>query len=703
MLPLPRLNQFSCLVLASLTSGLALAQVSLDAIPVDQPLIDSCNPAKLTRVVGTNGPVWYNWRAESVPQPSGTAISTIGNVQNGQFTRTNVFAFDNQEHQFLASHPDAPGVLFAAYRRRIGVTSTPYIEAFDAETMLPLLTQQIDLFDSSPNTFTISDVANNTQFRATFAGFANATSFVAGASTPSWAVATSNQTNVLAATQLDADPQHELLVASSTNLAVIDGSNGFVQGSIAEPSVQRGELANFDNDANLELIVRTRNSHLAVYDLPSLSELWRYDADFVRDFALYDRDQDGKTDVVLLDTQNRGRWLQPDGTPETAIPIDLPLPAQIDVVELAGGPPAEFLIRDSNCTGYFAYTLDFASNIASKYRDTGPFDNVKIADLDQDGDLESVSLNIANTGSPTQYRLRVVDVTSGRELMRGGANGLAIAEGQLLDISILQFDTDPQFEIMVGNRDFVENVDQVLIFDGQNLNVQDALNLPTGAPNGRLEAVRLGDFDADGEFEWMLLTNISTGLRLRLLRQSDLTVEWDSAVIFGTAKSLLSNGQFDGDSAQEAVLLLDTGAIVFDLATHLVQATASGSFVDADATRVGATPALALLAGDRIDLISTGTGQLLAQIPLSTPANALALSDLDPGLAFLAAKNRFQAVRWPSGEVISESRFVGSQLGEFGAIHLKEQAGTISAYAGNRYAVWRATLTETPLLKDGFE
>lgn len=699
-----RPQHLSLFVLATLVAVHANAQVTLDAAIIDQPLTSICGPSDLTVVPGSSDATLFQADVRSYFGAKETAVAPLGQIQNGTFARTNSVVFPEQEYQYLRAIPSAPGQLFAATRRHTQSNSYYEMHVLQAAGLSSTFSSQVSLFASSISSLAVTDFSNSNTFRFSYGVYGGVASYHSGTASAAWNYAASAETRVLTEVQVDADPQQELIVASTTHLEIIDGATGLVQNSLAEPTAYPGKLGNLDHDPEPELILRGRSGGLITYDLPGLTERWRFDQQFVVDFDLYDRNQDGRVEILVIDNFAGAQWLQPDGTAEVRRTLDMDFPGQVQILELTGAPPAEALIRDG-CKRRSAYALDLATPLATKYSDVGPFSNLQVADLDRDGDLELLTLSSNGEGvNPPKFRLRVVDAASGLELMRGGQNGLPDAEGNLYDLSTVQFDEDPQLEFMVAKQDFTDGSDPVLIFDGASLTLQNTVTLSTGDAPRKLQAIRYADVDGDNEIEWLMLTTEGAGQsRLRVLRASDLTLEWESPTLSGTTFTRLSVAQIDTDPALEAILIRENGVLVWDMFNHLTQVSLVGSYLDAAVTTEQGAQVLKLLQSDRIDTVAPDNGMILSQLNLTGTSSALWISPTQPTLGVLASTNRLRAIDLRTGTTLAESRVLGSQLADTGAL-----LGTTSGewpvlYAGNRFGVWQASLQEAVMFKDSFE
>lgn len=370
----------------------------------------------------------------------------------------------------------------------------------------------------------------------------------------------------LLASNLDVDPQPEIVIAELSSSMILDGLTGAPEwiypAAMGDTLVERP--ASLNGPLGFLAGAHVFTAFRALPYSPLYSVKLR-----ATDIVLSDLDQDGNDDAILIDDELSAAPVinLADGTPLNGIELEgmnlMVLPAT------ASNPANARVLSKRYDSGGWSLGIYLASlsgqvldGMAEAYEG---YASPLYADLDQDGQVEAMALS----GRDRYSALHVFAPNTGRELWRKKSPFQAQLPDSLDDALVMQVDADTALEVLVTGSDGFSHM--VARIDGVT---------------GALEDQREDDFgfvarDVPGALEIGALQSgtvivdvfpLQNGLRIQQFQPSTLDVvrTHDLSTSLGREISATQMMNLDADTDPELLVATNTHVVAFDLQNQTV-------------------------------------------------------------------------------------------------------------------------------------
>lgn len=456
---------------------------------------------------------------------------------------------------------------------------------------------------------------------------------------------------------------------------------------------------NFDGDPGTEFVAMDGWSTITVYDGNQQQALWsRADLGDLEHVSAHDFDRDGRDEILV----GSGQW----GHVSVYSSATQQLLHQIPNYEhgvgrmVAGdvdGDGVDEVLFGAGFTSSGTDQLTVARvNGGLRWSaddEAGPHPDVRIADLDRDGDNEVVWATMASDSGYRSGRLHALDAQSFAErwITEAFADGNDWLGTGGLDVG--QLDSDPQLEIVVATA-FIRDA-KLEIRDGLTGQRERTVPLPLDVYGAAALLPRIVDSGT---------VLIGYNGRLRTIRLVDGAALWTSGELPGGNARTLTLADYDGDRQPELIATTSSHVLIIDLATHAIEWQLAGTASALDP----ASRRLYIVTENLVQVYDTRTRAQLATYTLESPVDAVftARTDAHTLLFAVRADGVIEGFDAANGRRRLAERTERPEFAHLAsAVPQLPVADGLSVWAASTFGIHRADITvlDTGLFEDGFE
>lgn len=497
---------------------------------------------------------------------------------------------------------------------------------------------------------------------------------------------------------LSAEPGLEIVGAGTPGL-LLSGATGALLWS--QPSGFGVDVAtgNFDADPGTEFVAMDAWQSITVFDGNTRQVLGsRTDLGDLEHVSAHDFNDDGRDEILVGDGQWGDVSVYSSSTQQLLhrIPNHEHGVGRMVAGDLDGDGVDEVLFGagfTSSGTDQLTVARVSGGLRWSADDEAGPHPDLRIADLDRDGDHEVVWATMASDSGYQSGRLHALDAQTFAEqwVTDPFADGNDWLGTGGLDVG--QLDNDPQLEIVVATA-FIRDA-KLEIRDGLTGQWQRTVPLPLDVYGAAALLPRVLDNGT---------VLIGYNGRLRTIRLADGAALWTSSELPGGDVRTLTLADYDGDRQTEVIATTESDVIIFDVTTKAVEWQLAGTASALDP----AQRRLFAVTGNLVQVHDTRTKALLTTYTLDGPVDALYTARSGARTVLFAVREDGVIEGFDTGN--GRRRFADRTerpgfAHRASAVPQLPTAEGLSVWAASAFGVHRAdfTVLDTSLFEDGFE
>lgn len=314
------------------------------------------------------------------------------------------------------------------------------------------------------------------------------------------------------------------------------------------------ELSDFDSDNKFEAITGNSSGNIEIYIVEQQSLAYEIDTDGnFSALTMYDVNNDQVEDILFSDSWDdvyaynsiNGSLLWMMENPDSDV-------TGIAIADFDGDGQSE-IVWGGGCenTGPdFLYVHDIGTQQLEwkSVHIDGPFYALEISDIDEDGELEIISLSY-ESNAMSSGTLTIYDAITKSIEFRSEENFFYQVLTGLYDFEIYDYGNDGDLEIIVAAGEGYNG--KIWVVDGDNYNIEVEHLYPTNNNIDEFYTIEVDDIDNDGVEEFVCVS----AERAYIINSLDFSIEWSSMELGGTSKpqnALIGN--LDDDPEDEIVI-----------------------------------------------------------------------------------------------------------------------------------------------------
>lgn len=317
-------------------------------------------------------------------------------------------------------------------------------------------------------------------------------------------------------------------------------------------------LENIDDDAYDEAIVAYSWNKIIAYDVNTNSEKYEIAINNESDaFTMFDVDNDGKKEIIHGDGQFGKLSCYNAETGALIWQVDNP---SYGVTGIAFGDfdndgSLEF-VWGGGCVSTGADYLFFYSATTQNFEwrsehVDGPFYAVEVADVDEDGQKEIITISYSSESGSSRSILTIYDALTKKIEFQSNGDFFAGLWTGVFNMEVADYNSDGDLDIIVAAGQNLGG--KIWVVDGDTHAMESTYGFPSDLEIDAFKVLAMNDVDGDGELEFVAAND-----RNLYIINKDYSVAWTSSTFSGW--ELVTGvylGNIDGDSGEEIVLCKD--------------------------------------------------------------------------------------------------------------------------------------------------
>ena len=368
---------------------------------------------------------------------------------------------------------------------------------------------------------------------------------------------------------VDADPQLELVFSFGEVFELTQ--SGLVSQWIYKDFMYGDvQLADVDDDGMDEIVAGWDSIY--VYDADVQQLKWKAEAEYsLESYRIADTDDDGTLEIVYSTTESLGRLYCVHAANGEIIWQRNNIEANRLLVANTDNVPGKELIITSgaNDTGADFMTVYDLDDFTEKWQSKAvedPFTDVEVADVDDDGELEIVTLTEASADYWAGAILSIYNLATRKLEWQCGDQFFQGVNHRLSDILVCDYDNDDSTEIIIPAG---YNGARLYIIDGATHTIEhDQTYYPDPKP---IHDIEFMDINGDGQKEFVAAAQSY----VYIINPADFSLTWTSPAIpwnydYVTVKFLTGNTDLDPNPE---IVVLNKNISVIDPITNEIWST----------------------------------------------------------------------------------------------------------------------------------
>ncbi|MEZ5084399.1 MAG: T9SS type A sorting domain-containing protein [Bacteroidales bacterium] len=381
---------------------------------------------------------------------------------------------------------------------------------------------------------------------------------------------------------VDANSDNEIVLSSGKVLR-FDGNNTTIIWTFPFGVSYNGfvELSDIDSD-NMQEIIHARSwQYITVYDADIQSPKYQIESDLDIDALLVtDVNDDGIDEILYGDGQWGDIYCHNAVTQGLMWSVNNPEHGvtEINVADVDNDGTKEVLwgagCSSTGSDHLFIHEIPSGNfEWQSKHLD-GPFYAVEVADVDDDGDIETVTISYESNSGYDSGIISIFDANDGLLEWQCSGNYLGNIWTGVYTIEIQDIDQDSETEIIIASGDTYDG--KIWIINGATHEIESSYEF-YAEDLDEFYALDVVDVDDDGQIECV----VGEGGYLHVIDPSNYSIEWSSVNLGYAQPRTIRVDNINSNSNKEIIACFDH-LYIFDGITHQQWQSTTSGFRDFD-------------------------------------------------------------------------------------------------------------------------